>query len=352
MAGNDAAPLRYRDAGVDVERGGRLVDRIRPIARRTHRPGVIAGVGGFAALCRLPLHRYRRPVLVSAADGVGTKLQLAVRTGIYDTVGVDLVAMCANDVLAHGAEPLIVLDYLAMGRLDLEAAESVIDGVARGCEQAQAALVGGESAEMPGTYSGREFDLAGFCAGIVEEDRIVEGAGIRPGDQVVGLASSGLHANGFALVRKVLEVADAPLDAPFDGAGSLGRHLMTPTRIYVRAIRALLREVPVKGLAHVTGGGLVANTARMLPAGLRVRLDRRRWRVPPILRWVQEAGGIEDREMLRTFNCGIGMTVCLAPADVAEALRILRASGETAAVVGEVVPPDRGGRERVLFDGA
>ena len=222
---------------------------------------------------------------------MGTKLRLAVRTGIYETVGIDLVAMCANDVLAHGGEPLLFLDYLAMSRIDLEIARTIIEGIVRGCELAGAALVGGESAEMPGIYAGRDFDLAGFCSGLVEEDRIVDGAGIQPGDRVVGLASSGLHSNGFSLVRQVLDRSGASLDTPLDGGESLGRHLMTPTRIYVRAIHGVMKEVPVKGLAHVTGGGLVANAARMLPAGLCTRLDRCGWQMPRIVRWGAGDGG-------------------------------------------------------------
>ena len=352
MTDTGAAPLRYRDAGVDLDRGRRLVDRIRPIAERTWGRGVRAGIGGFASIFGLPAGRYRNPVLVTAADGVGTKLALAVRTGIYGTVGIDLVAMCANDVLAHGAEPVLFLDYLAMGRLEPATAQTLIEGIADGCELAGAALVGGESAEMPGTYTGRNFDLAGFCLGLAEEDRIVNGARIRPGDLAVGLASSGLHSNGFSLVRKILEVSGASLDEPFgEGGEPLGRHLMTPARIYVRAVRALMEEVPVRGLAHVTGGGLAANPGRILPDGLRVRLDRERWTMPPIIRWVQETGGIEDSEMLRTFNCGVGMVAYVSPGHAGEALRVLREAGETPAVIGEVTPlGPRGHRARVAIN--
>ena len=354
MTDTGAAPLRYRDAGVDVDRGRRLVDRIRPIAERTwgRGHGVLAGIGGFASIFGLPAGRYRKPVLVTAADGVGTKLALAVRTGIYETVGIDLVAMCANDVLAHGAEPALFLDYLAMGRLDPAIAQTLIEGIADGCELAGAALVGGESAEMPGTYTGRNFDLAGFCLGLAEEDRIVDGARIRPGDLAVGLASSGLHSNGFSLVRKVLEISGASLEEPSgNGSGeSLGRRLMTPARIYARAVLALMEEVPVRGLAHVTGGGLAANPGRILPDGLRVRLDRKRWTMPPIVRWVQEAGDIEDGEMFRTFNCGIGMVAYVSPEHAGEALRILREAGEAPAVIGEVARLGRGHRARVAID--
>ena len=350
MAEPRATPLRYRDAGVDIDRGARLVDRIQAIASRTYRPGVLGGVGGFASLFRLPVDRYRRPVLVTATDGVGTKLRLAVETSRYETVGIDLVAMCANDVLAQGAEPVLFLDYLAMGRLDPSTAQTVIEGVARGCELAGASLVGGESAEMPGVYTGGDFDLAGFCVGLVEEDRIVSGTGIRPGDRVIGLPSSGLHSNGFSLVRKILEVSGASLSEPFEGGDSLGQRLMTPTRIYVRAVRRAMEEVPIKGLAHVTGGGLVLNLARVLPAGLAARLDRQRWTVPPIVRWVQEAGGIEDREMFRTFNCGIGMALVVSAHHVDDALRRLRDAGETPAVIGEVGRADPSRRDPVVID--
>ena len=328
--------LRYRDAGVDVDRAGRLVDRIRAIASRTYRPGVIGGVGGFASLFRMPVDRYRSPVLVTAADGVGTKLRLAVETSIYETVGIDLVAMCANDVLVQGAEPVLFLDYLAMSRLDLTRAQMVIEGIARGCELAGASLVGGECAEMPGVYSSDDFDLAGFCLGIVEEDAIVDGREIHPGDRVIGLASSGIHSNGFSLVRKILDVSGASLATAFDGGESLGTCLMTPTRIYARAVRRLMDAVPVKGLAHITGGGLTLNVGRILPAGLCVRLDRRQWTEPPIFRWVRETGGVADSEMFRTFNCGIGMALFVSSHFVDDALRILEEAGERASPVGEV----------------
>ena len=350
MAEPGATSLSYRDAGVDIDRGARLVDRIRAIASRTYRPEVLGGVGGFASLFRLPVDRYRRPVLVTAADGVGTKLRLAAETGSYETVGIDLVAMCANDVVVQGAEPILFLDYLAMGRLDPSRAQMVVEGVARGCELAGASLVGGECAEMPGVYSGEDFDLAGFCVGLVEEDRIVDGADIHPGDRIVGLPSSGLHSNGFSLVRKVLEVSGASLSDPFDGGRSLGQCLMTPTRIYVGAVRRALEEAPVKGIAHITGGGLVLNLARVLPAGLAARLDRRLWTVPPIVRWVQETGGIEDREMFRTFNCGIGMALVVSAHHVDGVLRALGDAGEDPAVIGEVGRADPSRRDPVVVD--
>lgn len=349
MADTGEPSLSYRDAGVDIDRGNRLVDRIKAIARHTCGPEVLSGVGGFAALYKLPLDRYGKPLLVTAADGVGTKLRLAVETGRYDTVGIDLVAMCANDVLAHGAEPVLFLDYLAMGRLDPDTAQSVIEGVAHGCELAGAALVGGESAEMPGIYAEGDFDLAGFCLGLVEEDRVVDGAGILPGDRILGLPSSGLHSNGFSLVRKVLERSGAALREPFDGGRTLGECLMTPTRIYAGAVRRLLAGAPVKGLAHVTGGGLVGNVARILPPGLAARLDRRQWDVPPAIRWVQEAGAVRDEEMVRTFNCGVGMTAVVSPHHRDEALRLLEEAGERPADIGEVAVADPGDRTRVVI---
>ena len=342
--------LSYRDAGVDIDRGNRLVDRIRAIASRTYRPGVLGGVGGFASLYRLPMERYRKPVLVTAADGVGTKLRLAAETASYETVGIDLVAMCANDVLVQGAEPVLFLDYLAMGQLELSKAQMVVEGVARGCELAGASLVGGECAEMPGVYANEDFDLAGFCLGLVEEDRIVNGAGVHPGDRIIGLPSSGLHSNGYSLVRKVLDVSGASLSAPFEGGETLGECLMTPTRIYVRSVGRVLAAIPVKCLAHITGGGLVLNLARVMPAGLCARLDRRRWDVPPIIRWVGAAGRIEDREMFRTFNCGIGMALVVSAHHADEALDILRESGERPAVIGEVHLADARDRDQVLVD--
>ena len=342
--------LRYRDAGVDIDRGSRLVDRIRAIASRTYGPDVIGGVGGFASLYRLPVDRYRSPVLVTAADGVGTKLRLAVETSRYETVGIDLVAMCANDVLAQGGEPVLFLDYLAMGRLELSTAQMVIEGIARGCELAGTSLVGGECAEMPGVYSRDDFDLAGFCLGLVEEDRIVDGADVHPGDRVIGLASSGLHSNGYSLVRKIIETSGASLAAPFEDGKSLATHLMTPTRIYVRAVRTLMESVPIKGIAHVTGGGLALNLGRSLPAGLCARLDRRRWTRPPIFRWVAETGGVADGEMFRTFNCGIGMALFVSAHHADDALALLENAGERPAVIGEVHLTDRGRRERVVIE--
>ncbi len=317
--------LSYRAAGVDLEAGDALVEAIRPLAARTMRAEVLAGIGGFGALCELP-KKYREPVLVLGTDGVGTKLRLAFARGRHDRVGIDLVAMCANDVLAQGAEPLFFLDYFACGKLDRRVAAEVIGGIARGCELAGCALVGGETAEMPGMYPEGEYDLAGFCVGVVEKARIVDGRAIRPGDALLGLASSGLHSNGYSLVRKILERSTPP--AHFD--------FLAPTRIYVGSVLRLLEAVTVKGIAHITGGGLAGNVPRMLPEGTRAVIHTCAWPRPEIFRWLQQEGGVAEDEMLRVFNCGIGLVIALAPADVARASEVLRAAGETVYEIGTV----------------
>ena len=325
--------LSYRDAGVDIDAGDALVERIKPFAARTRRDGVLAGIGGFGALFELG-GRYRQPVLVSGTDGVGTKLKLAFQLGHHDTVGIDLVAMSVNDVLVQGAEPLFFLDYFACGKLDVDVAARVIQGIARGCEQAGCALIGGETAEMPGMYPPGEYDLAGFAVGVVEKDRIIDGRTIRSGDAVIGLASSGLHSNGYSLVRRVLDDG-TDLASDFHGE-PLGTALMAPTRIYVRSILALLDVLPVKGLAHITGGGLLENVPRVLPAELCAVMHRGSWTVPPIFSWLQDRGNIAEREMYRTFNCGIGMVVIVAAENAERAVERLRASGEAATVIGEI----------------
>jgi len=337
----DRPSLTYRDAGVDIDAGDELVERIKPRVRRTMRPEVLGGIGGFGALFELPPGRWRHPVLVSGTDGVGTKLRLAIDTGRHDTVGVDLVAMCANDVVVQGAEPLFFLDYFATGKLDVAVAERVIGGIADGCALAGCALVGGETAEMPGMYEGADYDLAGFCVGIVEKDRILDGSATRAGDVVIGLASSGPHSNGYSLIRKLIAVSGAGEDTLVDG-GALFDRLMAPTRIYVRPVLQLLGEVTVHGIAHITGGGLTDNIPRVLPEGLEVHLDPRAWTRAGVWEWIQQAGNVTDAEMHRTFNCGIGMTVHVAAADAGRALASLAASGETAAVIGEVRPGGRG----------
>ena len=338
--------LSYRDAGVDIDAGNALIDRIRPLAARTRRPELLAGIGGFGALLELP-KRFREPVLVAGTDGVGTKLRLAIDLGIHDTVGIDLVAMCANDVLVQGAEPLFFLDYFATGKLDVDAAASVIGGIARGCELAGAALAGGETAEMPGMYPAGDYDLAGFCVGVVEKSRILDGQAIQAGDAVIGLASSGLHSNGYSLARKVIETVGADLAAPF-GDSTLGATLLAPTRIYVKPVLELLAALPVVGIAHITGGGLPENIPRILPDGLAARLDTRAWRRPAIFDWLQHNGGIAASEMWRTFNCGLGLIVVLPAQRVDEAIALLQDAGETACQVGEIVP--RGDGPGVVLD--
>jgi phosphoribosylformylglycinamidine cyclo-ligase len=332
---NEKAPLTYRDAGVDIDAGDELVERIKPLVRRSMRREVLAGIGGFGALVEIPLERFRRPVLVSGTDGVGTKLRLAIETHRHDTIGIDLVAMCANDVVVQGAEPLFFLDYFATGKLDVAVAERVIAGIVEGCVQAGAALVGGETAEMPGMYTGDDYDLAGFCVGLVERDRIIDGSSTRAGDLMIGLPSSGPHSNGFSLIRKLLAVAGANARTTLDGQPLYDR-LLAPTRIYVKPLLALISAIPVKGLAHITGGGLVENIPRALPEGLKAVLERAAWPRDPTFEWLQRTGSIPDVELHRTFNCGIGMTVCVAAGDAARALEVLAANGAPGLVIGEV----------------
>ncbi len=331
---NKPSGVTYRDAGVDIDAGDELVDRIKPLVKRTQRPEVLAGIGGFGALVELPAG-YKRPVLVSGTDGVGTKLRLAIETGRHDTIGIDLVAMCANDVVVQGAEPLFFLDYYATGKLRVDVAEAVIRGIAEGCAQAGAALVGGETAEMPGMYHGDDYDLAGFCVGVVEKDAIIDGSRTQAGDVVIGLASSGAHSNGYSLIRKLVTLSGANASTVLDGR-PLFERLLTPTRIYVKAALDVARKVPVRGFAHITGGGLTDNIPRVLPDGLEVRLERARWHRDPVFEWLQRTGRIKQTEMYRTFNCGIGMVVIVPPDSVDEALRLLGARGETATVIGEV----------------
>ena len=333
--------LTYRDAGVDIDAGDELVERIKPVVKRTMRKEVLAGIGGFGALVEVPLDRYRRPVLVSGTDGVGTKLRLAIDTARHDKIGIDLVAMCANDVAVSGAEPLFFLDYYATGKLRIDVAEAVIRGLAAGCELAGAALVGGETAEMPGMYHGDDYDLAGFCVGIVERDRIIDGTRTAADDVVIGLASSGPHSNGYSLIRELLAVAQANDKTQVDGKLLFDR-LLTPTRIYVKSMLALAQQVNVKGFAHITGGGLTDNIPRVLPDGFEVVLQRRGWARDPVFEWLAVTGKIAAAEMYRTFNCGIGMIVVVAPADVDATLAALAASGETASVIGSVGRGTRG----------
>jgi phosphoribosylformylglycinamidine cyclo-ligase len=337
-----STPITYKDAGVDIEAGDELVERIKPAVRRSMRPEVLGGLGGFGALFEIPIDRYRKPVLVSGTDGVGTKLRLAIDTGRHDGVGIDLVAMCANDVVVQGAEPLFFLDYYATAKLRVDVAEAVIKGIVEGCVQAGAALIGGETAEMPGMYAEGDYDLAGFCVGIVEKDAIIDGSSTRPGDVIIGLPSSGPHSNGFSLIRKLITTTGATEATRLADGDSLFDALLTPTRIYVKPLLALARALPVRSFAHITGGGLTDNIPRVVPDGLEVVLNAQAWRRPAVFDWLQKAGAIPDAEMHRTFNCGIGMTVCVAAEHCDAALASLRSHGEEPVVIGEVRRGDSG----------
>ncbi|MEO8848007.1 MAG: phosphoribosylformylglycinamidine cyclo-ligase [Casimicrobiaceae bacterium] len=346
MPANPPVSLSYRDAGVDIDAGDALVERIKPFARRTMRPEVLAGIGGFGGLVEIG-KRFREPVLVAGTDGVGTKLKLAFTLDRHDSVGIDLVAMSVNDILVQGAEPLFFLDYFACGKLDVDVAADVIKGVAQGCEQAGCALIGGETAEMPGMYADGEYDLAGFAVGVVEKSAIIDGRDIVAGDAVIGLASSGVHSNGFSLVRRIVEASSARYDEPL-GATTLGDALLAPTRIYVKPMLALMKVMPVKGMAHITGGGIVDNVPRMLPANVAARVDGSSWQRPAIFDWLQRRGNVADAEMHRVFNCGIGMAVVVASADAAAALEFLGAQGERAMRIGSIVPRDSGAAATVV----
>jgi phosphoribosylformylglycinamidine cyclo-ligase len=339
MSGQFSEPLSYQGAGVDIEAGNRLVERIKPAVARTVRPGVLAGLGGFGALFELPLQRYHQPVLVSGTDGVGTKLRLAIETGLHDTIGIDLVAMCVNDIVVQGAEPLFFLDYYATGKLDVDVAARVIGGIARGCEIAGAALVGGETAEMPGMYAAQDYDLAGFSVGIVEKEAIIDGSDVLVGDVLIGLASSGPHSNGYSLIRKIIEHTGSELDDELDGR-PLVEWLLAPTRIYVKPLLSLFGAVGVHAVAHITGGGLTENLPRVLPPGTRARIDATAWPRPAVFDWLARTGNINQAEMFRTFNCGIGMVVCVAEADVEQTLVQLKAVGETAWRIGRIEAGD------------
>ncbi|TCT17980.1 phosphoribosylformylglycinamidine cyclo-ligase [Thiobaca trueperi] len=334
--------LSYRDAGVDIDAGAQLVERIKPLAAATARPGVLTGLGGFGALFELPLADYRQPVLVSGTDGVGTKLKLAIELGRHDSIGIDLVAMCANDILVSGAEPLFFLDYYATARLDVEVASAVVAGIARGCELAGCALTGGETAEMPGLYAEGDYDLAGFCVGIAEKSELILPERVTAGDVLIGLASSGPHSNGYSLIRKVIAVSGADLTADLDGA-SLADRLLAPTRIYVRSVLPLTRALRVHALAHITGGGLTENLPRVLPQGTCARVDLASWQRPAVFDWLQTQGGITEAEMLRTFNCGVGMILCVASEDADSALAMLHKAGEDAWILGGIEASEDGG---------
>lgn len=334
MNSTPPTPLSYKDAGVDIDAGDALVDRIKPLAKKTMREGVLAGIGGFGALFEVP-KRYKEPVLVSGTDGVGTKLKLAFEWNMHDTVGIDLVAMSVNDVLVQGAEPLFFLDYFACGKLDVDTAAAVVGGIARGCELSGCALIGGETAEMPGMYPAGEYDLAGFAVGAVEKSLILTGQNVKPGDTVLGLASAGVHSNGFSLVRKVIERAGADLPATLDGQ-PFRDAVMAPTRLYVKPVLAALAKHPIKALAHITGGGLLENIPRVLPDGTAAHLQKGSWPQTELFAWLQKVAGIDDIEMNRTFNNGIGMVVVIDAAEAAACAATLRAAGETVHEIGVI----------------
>jgi len=336
---NGQTSLSYKDAGVNIDAGNALVERIKGVSRRTARPEVLGGLGGFGALCEIPAG-YRQPVLVSGTDGVGTKLCLAMDLGIHDTIGIDLVAMCVNDLVVAGAEPLFFLDYYATGTLNVDTAAAVVEGIGRGCELAGCALVGGETAEMPGMYQGDDYDLAGFCVGVVEKSEIIDGSTVRQGDVLLGLASSGPHSNGYSLIRKILEVSGATLQQPL-GDTTLGQALLAPTTIYVKALLQLFRKVQVKALCHITGGGLLENLPRVLPDNCKAQLDTGSWQWPEVFQWLQAQGNVETLEMYRTFNCGVGMVVCVSPENKAAALGQLEAAGHHAWEIGVIAAGDK-----------
>lgn len=333
-AHSNDTPITYRDAGVDIEAGDALVDQIKPFAKRTMRPEVMSAIGGFGSMFSMPT-KFKEPVLVSGTDGVGTKLKLAFELNQHDTVGIDLVAMSVNDILVQGAEPLFFLDYFACGKLDVGTAASVIKGIAAGCEESGCALVGGETAEMPGMYPAGEYDLAGFVVGCVDKANIIDGSTIAEGDVVLGLASSGAHSNGYSLIRKLIEKSGVDMESDFYGR-KFKDVVMTPTKLYVKSILGLLETIKVKGMAHITGGGITENVPRVLPAGLTAEISANSWALPPLFNWLQAQGNIADKEMYKTFNCGIGMVVIVAQADAAEAKKTLEAKGETVYQIGQI----------------
>ncbi|HEA50924.1 phosphoribosylformylglycinamidine cyclo-ligase [Marinobacter antarcticus] len=338
--------LTYRDAGVDIDAGNELVSRIKETAARTRRPEVLGGLGGFGAMVTIPAG-YNEPVLVSGTDGVGTKLRLAMQLGKHDSIGIDLVAMCVNDLIVGGAEPLFFLDYYATGKLNVDIAANVVAGIGLGCEQAGCALVGGETAEMPGMYEGDDYDLAGFCVGVAERSEIIDGSKVQEGDVLLALESSGPHSNGYSLIRKILEISKADLDQTIGGT-SLANALMAPTRIYVKNLLQLFREVEVHALSHITGGGLPENIPRVLPKGTVAAIDTTSWELPPVFKWLKDTGGVVSEEMYRTFNCGIGMIVCVPANQKDLALDTLEALGERAWQVGLIERSDDTEKDAVV----
>jgi phosphoribosylformylglycinamidine cyclo-ligase len=342
--------LSYKDAGVDIDAGNALVERIKGVVKKTRRPEVMGGIGGFGALCELPTG-YKEPVLVAGTDGVGTKLRLAIDLKKHDTVGIDLVAMCVNDLIVQGAEPLFFLDYYATGKLDVDVAADVVTGIGKGCELSGCALIGGETAEMPGMYEGDDYDMAGFCTGVVEKSKIIDGTKVAAGDQLIALASSGPHSNGYSLIRKVLEVSGADTNSKFEGK-TLGEHLMEPTRIYVKSILELLKDVDVHALSHITGGGFWENIPRVLPESAKAVVKGDSWQWPAVFNWLQENGNIETHEMYRTFNCGVGMILVVPAEKLEQSLEILKAQGEDAWHIGEIQTAAAGEEQVEIIGGA
>ena len=326
--------LSYKDAGVDIDAGNQLVERIKSVSKKTHRPEVKGGLGGFGALCALPT-KYRNPLLVSGTDGVGTKLRLAMDLGRHDTIGIDLVAMCVNDLIVQGAEPLFFLDYYATGKLDVDTAAKVVTGIGKGCELSGCALIGGETAEMPGMYHGNDYDVAGFCVGVVEADDVIDGTRVKAGDTLIALGSSGPHSNGYSLVRKIIEVSNSDPDEILDGK-SLADHLLEPTRIYVKNVLAMLAQVQVSAITHITGGGFWENIPRVLPAGTKAVIDKSSWQWPSIFTWLQDKGNVSTHEMYRTFNCGVGLIIALPEDKAQQALTILAELGENVWKIGQI----------------
>ncbi|EPC4025621.1 phosphoribosylformylglycinamidine cyclo-ligase [Aeromonas salmonicida] len=342
----DKTSLSYKDAGVDIDAGNALVERIKGVSKRTRRPEVLGGLGGFGALCQIPAG-YKEPVLVSGTDGVGTKLRLAIDLKKHDTVGIDLVAMCVNDLIVQGAEPLFFLDYYATGKLDVDTAAAVVTGIGVGCEQSGCALVGGETAEMPGMYEGEDYDIAGFCVGVVEKSEIIDGSKVGDGDALIALAASGPHSNGFSLVRKILEVSKADVHQPL-GDTTLANALLEPTRIYVKPVLKLIKECEIHALSHITGGGFWENIPRVLPANTQAVIDEQSWQWPAVFSWLQQAGNVTRHEMYRTFNCGVGMIIALPADQLEKALTLLKAEGENAWHIGHIAKAADGGEQVII----
>ncbi|WP_392552853.1 phosphoribosylformylglycinamidine cyclo-ligase [Orbus wheelerorum] len=343
---SDKTSLSYKDAGVDIDAGNELVNRIKHVVKETRRKEVIGGLGGFGALCAIP-QKYKEPILVSGTDGVGTKLRLAMDLNRHDSIGIDLVAMCVNDLIVQGAEPLFFLDYYATGKLDVDVAAAVVTGIAEGCKQSGCALVGGETAEMPGMYHGNDYDIAGFCVGVVEKSKIIDGSKVQDGDVIIALASSGPHSNGYSLVRKIIEVSGSkPANEQLHGK-SLADHLLAPTKIYVKSILNLIEHVDVHAIAHITGGGFWENIPRVLPDNMQAIIDEKSWQWPAVFDWLQQAGNVDEYEMYRTFNCGVGLIVVLSKNEASKAIKLLNELGESPWLLGEIKYSDS--KEQVII---